>query len=68
MELKKIANLIHEKKFKEAKTELIELEKTKVKSIDNHPNLEKKYENSKKIRMISGTNYIGFKNNSDKYY
>ena len=45
MELKKIANLIHEKKFKEAKTELIELEKTKVKSIDNHPNLEKKYEN-----------------------
>jgi len=28
----------------------------------------KKYKNSKKIRMISGTNYIGFKKNSDKYF
>ena len=28
----------------------------------------KKYENSKKIRMISGTNYIGFKNYSNKYF
>ena len=45
MELQNIANLIHKKKFKEAKAGLVELEKIKVKFINNQPNLEDKYEN-----------------------